>query len=108
MKMYNCPNCGAPIGYSEICQYCGTRLSWVPFTSVKVEICPKTIVPLENVMMVPFEAKAVLPPEDYTNMVYHELSRKVAEVIPEFMEIRSMDRLELCSTEIRARLLVCK
>ena len=108
MKRYNCPNCGAPIGYSDTCQYCGTRLNWIPFTSVKVEICPKTIVPLETKMIVYDEAKMVLSPQNYESMVYNQLSRKIAEGIPEFMDIRSIDRPELCSTEIRARLLVCK
>ena len=27
---YNCPNCAAPIGYHEVCPYCGTALDWVP------------------------------------------------------------------------------
>ena len=49
-----------------------------------------------------------MPPKDYESMVYNQLSRKIAEGIPEFMDIRSIDRPELCSTEIRARLLVCK
>ena len=31
-RMYNCPNCGAPIGYRDICPYCGTRLNWKPST----------------------------------------------------------------------------
>ena len=37
--MYNCPNCAAPIGYHEVCPYCGTALDWVPFvrTTLKVE-----------------------------------------------------------------------
>ena len=37
-RQYNCPNCGAPIGYSETCQYCGTRLFWYPVT--KIEFLP--------------------------------------------------------------------
>lgn len=31
-RKYNCPNCGAPIGYSSICPYCGTTLFWLPMT----------------------------------------------------------------------------
>ena len=33
-ERYNCPNCGAPIGYSPSCQYCGTLLNWVPAVAV--------------------------------------------------------------------------
>ena len=28
---YNCPNCGAPIGFTEKCEYCGTRIEWRPY-----------------------------------------------------------------------------
>ena len=28
MSLYNCPNCGAPIGLFEVCPYCGTLLRW--------------------------------------------------------------------------------
>ena len=31
MKEYNCPNCGAPIGFAEKCEYCGTRIEWRPY-----------------------------------------------------------------------------
>jgi hypothetical protein len=29
-EKYNCPNCGAPIGYTERCPYCLTVLEWRP------------------------------------------------------------------------------
>lgn len=32
--MYNCPNCAAPIGYHEVCPYCGTALYWMPTVSM--------------------------------------------------------------------------
>lgn len=32
--IYNCPNCAAPIGYSDKCPYCGTVLRWMPFLSI--------------------------------------------------------------------------
>ena len=31
MKDYNCPNCGAPIGYQDKCDYCGTMIEWRPY-----------------------------------------------------------------------------
>lgn len=36
-KIYNCPNCAAPIGYSDKCEYCGTLLRWIPFDEMKIE-----------------------------------------------------------------------
>ena len=35
---YNCPNCGAPIGYTEKCDYCGTRIEWRPYV---IHLAPK-------------------------------------------------------------------
>lgn len=35
--MYNCPNCAAPIGYHEVCPYCGTALDWVPFAHMTIK-----------------------------------------------------------------------
>lgn len=40
-KDYNCPNCGAPIGYSDKCEYCGTLLRWTPMISI--EYIPKNL-----------------------------------------------------------------
>lgn len=34
-KIYNCPNCAAPIGYSPKCEYCGTVLRWIPTCEIK-------------------------------------------------------------------------
>lgn len=35
---YNCPNCGAPIGYTDKCEYCGTRIEWSPYV---IHLAPK-------------------------------------------------------------------
>lgn len=35
--MYNCPNCAAPIGYHEVCPYCGTALHWTPTVNVTIK-----------------------------------------------------------------------
>lgn len=34
-KTYECPNCGASIGYQGRCEYCGSVLDWIPTTGVK-------------------------------------------------------------------------
>lgn len=36
--MYNCPNCSAPIGYNEVCPYCGTALDWVPTVNMTIKV----------------------------------------------------------------------
>lgn len=108
MKNYNCPNCGAPIGYTEICQYCGTRLNWIPFTAVKVEICPRKIIPLKSIITVPFEAKALFNASEYSNAVRNELVKRLSGDIPQFMDVISSDLPSICATEYQARLLICK
>ena len=40
-KQYNCPNCGAPMGYAEKCEYCGTLLNWIP--TMQIEYVPKNL-----------------------------------------------------------------
>lgn len=41
-QRYNCPNCSAPIGISPVCEYCGTRLEWLPI--IKFESIPSRTV----------------------------------------------------------------
>ena len=36
-RMCNCPNCAAPIGYSEVCPYCGTAINWIPIKQATFE-----------------------------------------------------------------------
>jgi len=36
-QRYNCPNCSAPIGISPVCEYCGTRLEWLPIIKFESE-----------------------------------------------------------------------
>ena len=42
--MYNCPNCAAPIGYHEVCPYCGTALDWVPFVHMTIKTEKRNII----------------------------------------------------------------
>ena len=108
MKRYNCPNCGAPIGYSEICQYCGTRLNWIPFTGVKIEIAPKTIIPLKSVVKIPYEHKKLFSAEEYEHFVKDKIIRDVAIILPDYMEFETMYDPVLNAEDTIARLLVCK
>ena len=41
--MYNCPNCAAPIGYHEVCPYCGTALDWVPTVHMTLKVEKRNI-----------------------------------------------------------------
>lgn len=41
--MYNCPNCAAPIGYHEVCPYCGTALDWTPTVHMTLEAGKRSI-----------------------------------------------------------------
>lgn len=102
-EMYNCPNCGAPIGYSPKCEYCGTVLRWLPFESktINLVVYPKDVIKVMSAIRVdPYEIRNL-------HMTEGQLRRQLAyEMVdhissPEFMEIRREPRLTNFDTEYR-------
>ena len=103
-KRYNCPNCGAPIGYAEKCAYCGTLLNWIPTKEVR-------FVP-EQMQRTILEARVAV---DYGSLIgvgikeeqiKDELKRQLAEAIPEAWEVCTMEDYRQDSVVYRARLYV--
>ena len=104
MKKYNCPNCGAPIGYSNRCQYCGTVLDWTPhiagtivYTSLPVdqlvaEVCIPEIVAKD------FE-------EDF---LIDALAKQFLPQVKERMEIRTELRIDTLERCYRARVFMTR
>lgn len=80
--IYNCPNCGAPIGYSEICPYCGTRLRWEPQVSV-VEFKPI------NERRHTIAARVDIPDSSSVSedKIRKELERQLSELLHEYWTI---------------------
>ena len=79
---YNCPNCGAPIGRAEKCEYCGTLLNWIP--TQYLEFVPlNTKVDLAEVSIrVPFEMLDGRSGLRFNEgKIISELSKRLAEFI---------------------------
>ena len=104
-KGYNCPNCGAPIGYSEVCQYCGTRLRWIPVQEYKIVTVPAKIEVLRSVVQVPVELL-----HDHADlahlMVMDNLKREFANELPKLWTLTEEDDLPRHLKTVRATLMV--
>ena len=79
MSKYNCPNCGAPIGVSSKCEYCGTVLKWVPLTTV--EFVPANL----HVRQAAVETRIPFDYVDHVSKtdVLRNLTQKLSEYIVE-------------------------
>ena len=85
-RKYNCPNCGAPMDYAEICPYCKTRLNWFP--TVEISYIPARF------SQARIEARAKVYLEDLKNglkerTVLDNLRLQLAEHIPEVWEVKT-------------------
>ncbi len=99
---YNCPNCGAPIGYTERCAYCGTVLNWIPTVHVVYE----TAVYTKRVL----QAQACVPVEDVEHIgevnILARMAREMATQLPKVWELRCDDDPFTRERVYRARLSV--
>ena len=90
--LYNCPNCGAPIGYNRICPYCGTRLRWEPYPDT-LEF-KYTCVPVRNAEItaaVPIHLDIIGQSAPY---VIRELVQKASAFVVEHIRVkRKEDRI---------------
>ena len=100
-RWYNCPNCGAPIGYSPVCQYCGTRLDWLPFKEVDILIKPK------HINMITAEASAFVgdevPPEIRDKVAFRGLVERLAENVAKACRINRDDDWIRCGKRYKAQ-----
>ena len=102
MTSYNCPNCGAPIGFTDKCEYCGTRIEWRPYV---IHLAPKLYYHNKT-----HEASAVsdLPRdmakhEPMREMVRSRLGEKIGEQIAKHLVmVEREDNGSLPYTEFRA------
>lgn len=100
-RWYNCPNCGAPIGYSPVCQYCGTRLDWMPFKEVDILIKPK------HINMITVEASAFVgdevPPEIRDKVAFRGLVERLAENVAKACRINRDDDWIRCGKRYKSQ-----
>ena len=103
-KKYNCPNCGAPIGYDEKCAYCGTLLNWVPTTEVR--FVPEQMQRSILEARVSIDYRSLIGAGIKEEQIKDELKRQLAEAIPEAWEVQAMQDYKMDSVVYRARLYV--
>ena len=100
-RLYNCPNCGAPIGYSPVCQYCGTRLDWLPFKEVDILIHPK------HINFITGEVSAFVgnevPQEIRDRVAFRGLVERLAENVAKVCRIRRDDDYIRCGKIYKAQ-----
>ena len=109
-KIYNCPNCAAPIGKDDICPYCGTRLRWVPFIEQTIktvymnvrEIVAETIVDYDSSRRI----IQLSDPEYFKKMTERSLAEKFVEIIPKIWTIEEEPDRMLRATRYRASIYV--
>ena len=85
-KIYNCPNCAAPIGYSPKCEYCGTVLHWIPACELKTVYV--------NVRKLRADAvfdNYVLRMPGGEKIVFDSLKARLAERLPEVWKVEKFE-----------------
>ena len=102
-KLYNCPNCAAPIGYSPKCEYCGTVLRWMPFEEMKIET---VYVNTEKLV-----AQTAIDERDFElphmrEFALQKLKDMLAEKLPEIWRVYEGDDWKRCEKILRAEILV--
>ena len=99
---YNCPNCSAPIGYTEICQYCGTRLKWQPY-----EYHVKVVTDYIKWERVEASAQVenAIPPEIQDKVAFKILVERLAEGVARRVQIYKQRNPVIDSTDYKARVI---
>lgn len=104
MKELKCKNCGAPLRRDGVCEYCGSvyQISNDP-SILPILIHEPRAITLEANICVPFRVRDYMNDEDIADCVIQELSKKIAERIPEVMLIQSSQDIVNMTTTYRGR-----
>lgn len=102
-KIYNCPNCAAPIGYSNKCEYCGTLLRWIPFDEMKIET---VYVNTDKLVAQTAIDRRDLELPRMKELVLQKLKDMLAERLPEIWRIYEADDWRRDAKIFRAEVLV--
>lgn len=89
---YNCPNCGAPIGYTDRCEYCGTRIEWRPYV---IHLAPKLYYhKTYDASVIGMVKKGILGTESSFAMrvAYKELFERLARQMQQNVTVRQEDK----------------
>ena len=105
-ERYNCPNCGAPIGYSPRCQYCGTLLNWIPVT-VEFVAQPMNAKKLVAQRIIDEEDIRLLGEEQADRCAKDSLAMMFAKKIPDFWDLQVLDHPITTGKDYRATVYIC-
>lgn len=105
-EKYNCPNCGAPIGYSPHCQYCGTLLNWIP-TTVKYIAEPRDVKKLVGQHTVSRRDIRMFGEEYIERCAKENLAMMIAKTVPDVWDFEVFDNPIIDGKDYRATLYVC-
>ena len=97
-KEYNCPNCGAPIGYSSKCQYCGTLLDWIPVTHLTITVDRPEVRTYKSQIYIDdynFQQQ-VMGDKEFEEFIENNLARELLPAVKDNMSTYSM---RSCDTE---------
>ena len=89
---YNCPNCGAPIGYQDKCDYCGTRIEWRPYV---IHLAPRLYYhKTSDAYVIGMVKKGALGTENPIAMglAYRELFERLAKQMRQNVKVVEEDR----------------
>ena len=103
---YNCPNCGAPIEFSEKCKYCGTNIGWMPYELGTIKTIPFKAVPIKCQLSVNKYSDNYyhIPDEIIENQLKKEMSLKIADSV----SIRQVDNFLMHRIDYIGEILVGK
>ena len=92
-KIYNCPNCGAPIGYGSKCEYCGTPLDWMPIdlSPVKIVLHQPRVKTYVSRISIPIRWMNDIPKEEREKIIKNRLVESMFPAVEENMELDGVD-----------------
>ena len=105
-ERYNCPNCGAPIGYAPRCQYCGTLLNWIPVT-VEFIAQPMNVKKLVARRIVDKEDVRRLGEEYADRCAKESLAMMFAKKVPDVWDLQIIDNPVFEGKDYFATVYVC-
>lgn len=104
MKELKCKNCGAPLRSDGVCEYCGSIYQISKDSNIlPVLVHEPRAITLEADIRVPFRTRDYMTDEDIAECVVEELTKKIAERIPEVMSIQSNQDIVNMVTTFRGR-----
>ena len=105
-ERYNCPNCGAPIGYAPRCQYCGTLLNWIPVT-VEFVAQPLNVKKLVGSVKYTKDMIRGFGEEFALREAERRLACDFAQKIPDVWDLKIIDDPIIDGKDYRATVYIC-